>query len=83
MTRKAGYPLGRAPWARGGAGGDVVDTRSALHLASYGVACSLPRLSSTYAPLKTALDGGGGRAERGGWGGGGRAKVGWGGSHSK
>ena len=31
MTREAGYPLGRAPWARGGAGSDVVDTRSALH----------------------------------------------------
>ena len=31
MTRKAGYPLGRAPWARGGAGSGVVDTRLALH----------------------------------------------------
>ena len=31
MTRKAGYPLGRAPWARGGAGSDVVDSRSALY----------------------------------------------------
>ena len=30
MTRKAGYPLGRAPEARGGAGGDVVEVRSAL-----------------------------------------------------
>ena len=31
MTRKAGYPLGKAPGASGGAGGDVVDVRSALH----------------------------------------------------
>jgi hypothetical protein len=30
MTRKAGYPLGRAPWARGGAGSGVVEVRSAL-----------------------------------------------------
>ena len=30
MTRKAGYPLDRAPGARGGAGSDVVEVRSAL-----------------------------------------------------
>ena len=30
MTRKAGYPLGRAPGARGGAGSDVVEVSSAL-----------------------------------------------------
>ena len=30
MTRKAGYPLGRAPWASGEAGIGVVDVRSAL-----------------------------------------------------
>ena len=31
MARKADYPLGRAPWARGGAGSGVVDSRSALY----------------------------------------------------
>ena len=31
MTHEAGYPLDRAPGARGGADSDVVDTRSALH----------------------------------------------------
>ena len=30
MTRKAGYPLGRTPWASGEAGIGVVDVRSAL-----------------------------------------------------
>ena len=30
MTRKAGYPLGRVPWARGGAGSGVIEVRSAL-----------------------------------------------------
>ena len=30
MTRKAGYPLGRVPWARGGTGSGVVEVRSAL-----------------------------------------------------
>ena len=30
MTRKAGYPLGRAPWASGEAGIGMVDVRSAL-----------------------------------------------------
>ena len=30
MTRKAGYPLDRVPWARGGAGSGVVEVRSAL-----------------------------------------------------
>ena len=30
MTRKAGYPLGRAPWASGEAGIGVVDVRPAL-----------------------------------------------------
>ena len=30
MTRKAGYPLDGAPGARGGAGSDVVEVRSAL-----------------------------------------------------
>ena len=31
MTREAGCPLDRASGARGGAGSDVVDVRSALH----------------------------------------------------
>ena len=30
MTRKAGYPLGRTPWASGEAGIGVFDVRSAL-----------------------------------------------------
>ena len=30
MTREAGYPIGRAPGARGGADSDVVEVRSAL-----------------------------------------------------
>ena len=31
MTRTAGCPLDGAPWARGGAGSGVVDSRSALY----------------------------------------------------
>ena len=30
MTRTAGYPLGGAPWTRGGACSGVVEVRSAL-----------------------------------------------------
>ena len=49
MTRKAGYPLGRAPGASGGAGGDVVDVRSALHPTAVHV--------SSLVPLYVAHDG--------------------------
>ena len=58
MTREAGCPLDRASGARGGAGSDVVDVRSALHP----TALQALSLSSTYVSLKTAPDGGEGRA---------------------
>ena len=73
MTRKAGYSLSGVPGARGGAGSDVVDVRSALHP----TALHALSLSSTYVSLKTAPDGGGGRAEGGsGAGVGGRKRDG-------
>ena len=79
MTRKAGYSLGGVPGARGGAGSDVVEVRSALHP----TALHALSLSSTYVSLKTALDGGGGRAEGREWGGGRRAQAGWGGGSER
>ena len=75
MTREAGCPLDRASGARGGAGSDVVDVRSALHP----TALQALSLSSTYVSLKTALDGGDGRAGERESSGVGRAKAGWGG----
>ena len=53
--------------------------RSALHP----TALHALSLSSTYVSLKTAPDGGGGRAGGREWGGGGRAKVGWGGGSER
>ena len=79
MTRKAGYPLGRVPWARGGAGSGVVEVRSALPPA----ALHALSLSSTYVSLKTAPDGDGGRARGREWDGGGGARAGWGGGSER
>ena len=79
MTHKAGYPLGRAPWARGGAGSGVVDTRLALHP----TALHALSLSSTYVSLKTAPDGDGGRTGGREWDGDRRAQAGWGGGSER
>ena len=56
MTRKAGYPLIRALWARGGAGSDVVDSRSAL----YPTAVHAPSLVPLGVARSAARDGCGG-----------------------
>ena len=51
MTRKAGYPLGRAPRAKGGAGSDVVDSRSALYPTAVHVPSLVPLCVARYRHL--------------------------------
>ena len=79
MTHTADYSLSGVPGARRGVGSDVVEVRCALPPA----ALHALSLSSTYVSLKTAPDGGGGRAGGREWGGGGRATVGWGGGSER
>ena len=91
MTRKVGYPLSGASYAKGGgADSDVVDVGSALHpTAVHALSFSSMYVSLQTAlgggdvSLTTALGGGGGWAEGREWGGGGRAQAGWGGGSER